>query len=127
MKLSDVDGGMKMGEDIAVLTEPFWRLLDEDDGRGAGTYGKAGARAETFSIGSIYYPLLRGHEPYETEPRGSNHFIILGEKFQNQPFLPLTNSAGDAIIRKCWNGGYRLVRKLLAQFTGDAGQATDRM
>jgi hypothetical protein len=55
LRLSDLDRGMKIGEDIAVLTEPFGRLLDQKDGVGAGTYGKAGARTETFAIGSVYY------------------------------------------------------------------------
>ena len=122
LKLSDLDRGMKIGEDIAVLTEPFGRLLDEEDGGGAGTYGKAGARTETFAIGSVYYTLLRGHEPYEIESWGGNHFVILGEKFQRKEFPPLTISAGDTIIRKCWNGEYQLVSELLAEFAGNTRQ-----
>ena len=121
LKLSDFDRGMKTGEDIAVLTEPYGRLLDAEDGGRAGTYGTAGTRTETFAIGSVYYTLLRGHEPYETESWGRNHFVTLAEKFQNKEFPPLTNSVGDAIIRKCWNGKYRLVRELLTEFTDDVG------
>jgi serine/threonine protein kinase len=121
LKLSDFDRGMKTGEDVAVLTEPYGRLLDAEDDGGAGTYGTAGARTETFAIGSVYYTLLRGHEPYETESWGRNHFVTLGEKFQKKEFPPLTNSAADAIIRKCWNGKYRLVAELLAEFD-DIGQ-----
>lgn len=118
LKLSDLDRGMKIGEDIAVLTEPFGRLLDKEDGEGADTYGKAGARTETFAIGSVYYTLLRGHEPYETESWGRNHFVILGEKFRKREFPLLTNSAEDTIVRKCWNGEYQLVSKLLAEVAG---------
>ncbi|KAF7502029.1 hypothetical protein GJ744_009008 [Endocarpon pusillum] len=122
LKLSDLDRGMKTGQDIAVLTEPYGRLLNaEEDGEGAGTYGTAGARTETFAIGSVYYTLLRGHEPYETESWGRNHFVTLSEKFQNKEFPPLTDSARDAIIRKCWNGEYRLVRELSAEFNDDPG------
>jgi serine/threonine protein kinase len=116
LKLSDFDRGMKTREDVAVLTKPYRRLLDAEDDGGAGTYGIVGARIETFAIGSIYYTLLRGHEPYETKSWGRNHFITLGEKFQKNEFPPLTNSATDAIIRKCWNGKYRLVVELLAEF-----------
>ena len=50
MELSDLDRGVKIGEEIAVLTEPFGRLLDKEDGGGAGNYGKAGARTVTFAI-----------------------------------------------------------------------------
>ena len=122
LKLSDLDRGMKVGEDVAVLTEPFGRLLDKEDRGGLGTYGKAGARTETFAIGSVYYTLLRGHEPYETESWGRNHFVVLGEKFQNKEFPPLTNSARDAIIRRCWSGEYQRVKELLTEFTDDAEQ-----
>ena len=80
LKLSDLDRVMKVGEDLAVLSEPFGRLLAKTDGADAGTYGQAGARTETFGIGSIYYTLLRGHEPYETELWGRNYFVIVNEK-----------------------------------------------
>lgn len=48
LRLSDLDRGMKMGEDIAVLSEPFGRLLDQEDGVGAGTHGKSGAWTDLF-------------------------------------------------------------------------------
>lgn len=101
MILSDLDRGMEIGDAIAVLSEPFGRLLNKDDGVEADTYGKASARVESFAIGSVYYTLLRGHEPYETEPWGRNHFVILGEKFQEKELPPLSNSAADTIISKC--------------------------
>lgn len=118
LKLSDLDRGVKIGDDIAALSEPFGRLLDKEDGEGAGTYGKAGARTETFAIGSIYYTLLRGYEPYETESWGKEHFVILGEKFQMEEFPLLTDSAEDTIIRKCWNGEYETISELLAEIAG---------
>jgi hypothetical protein len=52
---------------IEVLTKPFGRLLSEYDIGEVGTYGKVGARTETFTIGSIYYTLLRGYKLYKTE------------------------------------------------------------
>ena len=116
--LSDLDRGIEIGEDIAVLDEPYGRLLNKDAGAEAGTYGRAGARVETFAIGSIYYTLLRGHEPYETESWGRNHFVILGEKFQEKQFPPLNDSAADIIIGKCWNEEYQSVGELLEDFAG---------
>ena len=123
LKLSDLDRGMKIGEDIEVLTEPFGRLLAEGDGAGAGSYGKAGARTEIFSIGSVYYTLLRGHEPYEAESWGENHFVILSEKFQKREFPVLTNSVEDKIVRKCWNGEYESVSELLMEVVGNNRQS----
>jgi hypothetical protein len=58
---------MKIRKNIAVLTKSYKRLLDAEDDGGAGTYGTADAQTETFAIGSVYYTLLRGHKPYETE------------------------------------------------------------
>ena len=67
LKLSDFDRTLKIGEDIPVLSDPFERLLNKEDDGDAGTYGEAGARTECFAIGSVYYTVLRGHEPYEKE------------------------------------------------------------
>jgi hypothetical protein len=80
--LCDIGRTIKIGEDISVVTEPFGWLLNKKEGKGAGTYGKACARTETFAIGSVYYTLLRGHEPYETEPWGRDRFVILSENFR---------------------------------------------
>ncbi|OAG44809.1 hypothetical protein AYO21_00770 [Fonsecaea monophora] len=96
-----IDRAVRIGEEIAVLTEPFGRLLSKDDDGDPGTYGLAGARTETFALGSTYYTLLRGHEP---------------------EFPPLTNSASDAIVRKCWSGEYHSVTNLLAKFPDDGVQ-----
>ena len=116
--LSDLDRSVEIGEEITVLSEPFGRLLNKEEGAGAGTYGKASALIDTFAIGSVYYTLLRGHEPYETDWWGSEHGVIVLDKFQEKEFPPLNNSAEDIIIRKCWNGEYQSVSELLAQFAG---------
>jgi len=122
LKLCDLDRAGDVGKVIEVLIEPFGRLLSEYDVGEVGTYGKAGARTETFAIGSVYYTLLRGYEPYKTESWGGDHFVILIEKFQKREFPLLTASVHDEIIRKCWNGEYRSVTELLAEFTGSARQ-----
>jgi serine/threonine protein kinase len=113
LKLADLDRGTKVGEDIQVLTEPFGRLLNKSEGIDAGSYGKAGARTEIFAIGSVFYSLLRGYEPYETEYWGDDHGVILSEKFQNKEFPHLAESVEDNIIRKCWHGEYGQVKDLL--------------
>ncbi|OAG43226.1 hypothetical protein AYO21_02512 [Fonsecaea monophora] len=84
LKLSDFDRAIGMGEDIPVLTEPFGRRLHDGEDGVSGTYGKSGAHTETFAIGSVFYTLLRGHEPYETERWGRDHDIILMDKFENK-------------------------------------------
>lgn len=101
LKLSDFDRGMKTGENIAVLTEPYGRLLHAEDDGGVDIYNTADARTETFTIGFIYYTLIRGHEFYETESWSRDQFVILSEKFQNKEFSSLTNSIVNTIIHKC--------------------------
>lgn len=111
--LADLDRGTKVGEVIDVLTEPFGRLLNRSEGEGAGTYGKAGARTEIFAIGSVFYSLLRGYEPYEMDWWGDDHFVSLNDKLQRKSFPPLSESIEDNIIRKCWHGEYHQVKDLL--------------
>lgn len=77
LKLNDIDRAMKIGEEVTVITE---------DGEGASTYGKAGARTKT--LGSVYYTLLRGHEPLKTEAWGREHLVILSKKFQDKDIPP---------------------------------------
>ena len=122
LKLCDFDRATRIGEDVTVLTEPFGRLLDGSDGAKAGPYGQSGPRTESFAIGSVYYTLTRGYEPYETEEWGRDHFVTLAEKFQRKDFPPLTSSAADRIIRKCWDGKYGRVRELLIDVPEDDPQ-----
>lgn len=122
LKLSGFDRAMNIGEEIVVLAEPFGRLLNKEDCGCAGNYGKAGARTETLAIGSIYYTLLHAHEPYETETWDKDQSVILSDIFQNKDFPPISDSSKDVFIRKCWDGEYKLVRDLLNQFLGNAGQ-----
>ncbi|KAF2677519.1 hypothetical protein K458DRAFT_446862 [Lentithecium fluviatile CBS 122367] len=98
LRLSDLDRSIPVGDDLEAVSEPFGRLLSQADGEGAGTYGKAGVSTEAFAIGSIYYTLLRGHEPYEMEDWGRDSGVILVDKFQNREFQ------------------YNSLRELLAEF-----------
>jgi hypothetical protein len=120
LKLSDIDRAINIGEEITVLTGPVGRLLREEEDGVSGGYGKARDWTETFAIGSVYYHLLRGHEPYEAESWDTDHFVILSEKFQDREFPMLANSTGDAIMGKCWNGEYHSMAELLAEFPDGA-------
>lgn len=112
-KLADFDCSIKVGENLDCGTEPFARLLGEEAGQECGTYGKAGPRTETFAIGSVFYSLMRGHDPYENEWFGKHHGRTLVAKFQNMQFPPTTKSVIDTIIRSCWSGNFVSVKCLL--------------
>lgn len=122
LKLGDFDRSVSIGNDLEAVSEPFGRLLSIEDGEGSGSYGKAGARTENFALGSVYYTLLRGREPYEDQYWGREHYVIMSEKFQHNEFPPLTDSAEDNIIRKCWNGKYYSIKELLSEFVDNAAQ-----
>ena len=124
MVLCDLDHSSKIGDDIEVYGEPLGRrLTKEENEAGAGSFGKASAQADIFAIGSVYYTLLRGHEPYELESWGEEHGVIVMERFQKKEFPSLSESCADAVIRKCWNGAYQSMRELLMEFDGNGPQA----
>ena len=71
---------------------------------------------------SIYYTLLRGHEPHETASLGDDHVVTRREKFQDKEFPLPTGPIGDIIIHKCWNGEYRSISELSAELAGSDRQ-----
>lgn len=112
-KLADFDCSIKVGDNLDCRTEPFARLLGEEAGQKCGTYGKAGPRTETFAIGSVFYSLMRGHDPYKNEWFGERHGRTLVAKFQRMELPPTTKSVFDGIIRICWVGNFESVKCLL--------------
>lgn len=123
LRLSDMDRSTSINSNPEAVSEPFGRLLSREEGKGPGTYAIASVRIEAFAIGSIYYILLRGHEPYETEYWGKEHDVVLMEKFQNREFPALDDSACDTIIRKCRNAEYHSRSELLGEFADDLQDA----
>ncbi|KND88519.1 putative serine/threonine-protein kinase FMP48 [Tolypocladium ophioglossoides CBS 100239] len=73
VKLADFDRTIGIGEEMLSGTEPFARLLGDEGGLDRGTYGNAGCRSEQFAVGSVFYSLTRGHDPFEDEWWGPDH------------------------------------------------------
>ncbi|CAH0023544.1 unnamed protein product [Clonostachys rhizophaga] len=114
VKLADFDRTLKIGEDMLSGTEPFARLLGDEGGSDCGTYGKAGCRTEQFAIGSVFYSLTRGYDPFEDEWWGPDHG-------------PIRRLEYDGVIGSCWNGRYQSIKNLaadLAAVDGDAWRVT---
>lgn len=111
IKLCDFDRAVKVGEPLDVGTETFGRRMGKGE-RHRGLYGEAGPLTEQFAIGSVFYSMTRGHDPYEKEWWGSEHFVILGDMFERKEFPPLTDSREDTIISKCWNGDFATIQEL---------------
>ncbi len=75
-------------------------------------WGSYTPQAERFELGSIFYLLTRGYEPYENEWFGRDHGPITIELLQAKKFPALDRGDIDAIIRKCWNGEYLSMKAL---------------
>ncbi|OAA53513.1 serine/threonine protein kinase [Niveomyces insectorum RCEF 264] len=108
LRLADLGASWPVGQRLQVAAEPWGRKLGVLDGLPPTEdheYGLAGARSETFALGSIYYSLLRGHYPYAHEQY--DFFTLMG-KFQRKEFPALdpATTPGDAIVARCWAGAY---------------------
>ncbi|KAH6973987.1 hypothetical protein EDB80DRAFT_595630, partial [Ilyonectria destructans] len=123
VKLADFDRTLKIGEDMLSGTEPFARFLGDEGGLDRGTYGKAGCRTEQFAIGSVFYSLTRGYDPFEDEWWGRDHRPIRMQKLRKMEF-PLTgHSECDDIIWNCWHDRYKSITELSADIAALDGNA----
>lgn len=111
LKLADFDCAAELGrQELEAGAPPYARLQGLEAGEQKGTFGLLGPRTEQFAIGSVFYYLTRGYEPYEDTPGLGPEVVYL---LQNKQF-PLTNpdDARDAVIRKCWHGDFSSVQQL---------------
>lgn len=120
-KLADFDRTLRVGDLLLSGTEPFSRLLGEEGGLICGTYGSAGYQTEQFAVGSVFYTLTRGYEPFEDEWWGADHGLVRMENLQRMEFPALNNSKSDDVINRCWHGQYESV----ASISADLGEADD--
>ncbi|TPX12218.1 uncharacterized protein E0L32_007104 [Thyridium curvatum] len=127
VKLADFDRTLKTGEDMLSGTEPFARLLGDEGGADRGTYGKAGCRTEQFAIGSVFYSLTRGYDPFEDQWWGRDHGPIRMQKLQRMEFPRIGHLGCDGVIWSCWHGRYKSIAELAADVAavdGDAWRVT---
>ncbi|KAG6007059.1 hypothetical protein E4U21_006419 [Claviceps maximensis] len=129
VKLADFGRTRKIGT-LQLLTEPYARplaldpkLLDEEEyeeqKRTGYTHGRVGCRTEQFAIGSVLYVLTRGYEPYETEDRGTDCYIIMMDKLRDMKFPVLrSRDKFDDIIGNCWHGRYESIAQLSRLLAG---------
>ena len=113
LKVVDFDNASKIGSEFDGCQPPYARLLgDEAAEDGWGTFGFYGPRTEQFAIGSVFYYMTRGCEPYDNEWFGKDHGRIVVDLLQEKKFPPRNETPTDTIIHKCWHGEYESVRSL---------------
>ena len=106
IKLIDFDLTVPIGNDDAAIQSSYSELLRREGEPDRWIWGGYTPQAERFQLGSIFYLLTRGYEPYENEWFGRDHGPISMELLQAMKFPALDAGGIDAIIRKCWNGEY---------------------
>ncbi len=105
LKLADFDNTMAIGTEVEVGTAPYAGVLGDEAGARRGTFGFLGPRTELFAVGSVFYYMIRGYEPYDDEWYGDDHGPVTVDMLQRMEFPQTdTREKKDFIIRQCWHG-----------------------
>ena len=112
LKLIDFDNTTEAGSVFDGCQPPYARLLGDEAADDRGTFGYHGPRTEQFAIGSIFYYMTRGYEPYDNEWFGEDHGKMIVRLLQERKFPKVDENDIDTIIYKCWQGEFGLIESL---------------
>jgi len=112
LKVVDFDNTTKAGFEFDGCQPPYARVLGEEDADKRGTFGCHGPRTEQFAIGSVFYYMTRGFEPYDNEWFGRKHGNVVVSLLQEKKFPKLNDKDMDIIIHNCWHGKYESIKRL---------------
>ena len=112
LKVVDFDNTAQKGSVFDGCQPPYARVLGDEGEDKRGTFGCHGPRTEQFAIGSNFYYITRGYEPYDNEFFGRNHGNMVVSFLQAKKFPTLNDNDMDTIIHKCWHGEYGSVSSL---------------
>lgn len=102
IKLADFDSTVKQGERLLVASEPFCKLNEDYE------LGLAGPTSEQFALGSLFYTIRFGHEPYHNLEASTRVSKLIKNEF---PTTSKDDVFGD-IIRECWSCEYSSIGEL---------------
>lgn len=108
----DFDNTAAIGTELGVAIAPYARLLGDEDSKYRNTFGFLNARSEQFAIGSIFYYMTRGFEPYDNEYYGKDHGPVMVDLLQKMQFPKLDDNEVDLIIQSCWLGKCDSIKSL---------------
>jgi len=112
LKLIDFDNTTEVGSVFDGCQPPYARVLGDEAADDRGTFGYHGRRTEQFAIGSIFYYMTRGYEPYDNEWFGEDHGKMIVRLLHERNFPKVNENNIDTIIHKCWHGEFRLIESL---------------
>jgi serine/threonine protein kinase len=98
LKLADFDNTAAVGTPFGVGIAPYARVLGDEGGEDRGSFGFLGPRTEQFAIGSVFYYMIRGYEPYDNGWFGKRQGRITVDLLQKMVFPKTGNSKVDTII-----------------------------
>ncbi|RMZ88824.1 hypothetical protein DV736_g3962, partial [Chaetothyriales sp. CBS 134916] len=99
--------------EFEVGTAPYARALGDEAGALRGTFSFLGPRTEQFAIGSVFYSIIRGYEPYDDQWYGKNHGPKTVDMMQRMEFPHSdVGEEKERIIYNCWYGKLRSVEDL---------------
>ena len=112
LKVVDFDNASKTGSVFDGCQPPYARVLGDEAAEDRGTFGYHGPRTEQFAIGSVFYYMTRGYEPYDDEWLGEDHGPMVVDLLQAKKFPRMSEDATDNMIQKCWHGEYESINSL---------------
>lgn len=113
IKVADFDNTQPIGTEVDVGTAPYARVLGDEAGTLRGTFGFLGPRTEQFAIGSVFYYMTRGYEPYDDQWYGKDHGPVTVDMMQRMEFPHTTvTEEKDSIVHKCWYGEFHTMEDL---------------
>ncbi|KAF2741755.1 hypothetical protein M011DRAFT_413925, partial [Sporormia fimetaria CBS 119925] len=118
IRLGDFDAAVKIGDQVAVASEPYIRLGENYE------LPIAGPASEQYALASCMYYIRFGHIPYhELEPQARGRRLDRGDFPSTAP-----DAVFGGLIQDCWNGCYgsmRLVEQKIAALMRDHGVVQD--
>ncbi|KAH8588752.1 hypothetical protein B0O99DRAFT_664869 [Bisporella sp. PMI_857] len=114
LKLTDFDNTAAAGTTFEVDIAPYARVLGDEGGEQRGSFGYLGPRAEQFTIGSVFYYMIRGYEPCNNEWFGERHGLVIVDLLQKMMLPKTDDNKVDTIMRSYWHGEYDSIQRLSA-------------
>lgn len=112
LKVVDFDNTAKTRSVFDGCQPPYARILEDEAAENRGMFGYHGPRTEQFAIGSVFYYMTRGYEPYDNEWFGQDHGPMVVSLLQRKKFPKVNENGTDTIIRKCWHGEFGSVKSV---------------
>lgn len=112
LKVTDFDHTALLGSIFFSTSPPYAKILGDGATSSRWEFGNLSPQTEQFAIGSVFYYITRGYEPYDDVWLGPQHVPAVMHLLRTMKFPETTDSKADTVIRKCWHGEYESIQNL---------------